>query len=123
MKLLIALVLLPQLAFGGEYAFKKFVVPDKLKDEARAAGLTGADVECTGDNCILRYNAGVSVNPAPIVAAHVYFDRDAQTALMRTQAIALAKKLKALPEPADPVERDTRRLLLRLCYLWLSQDQ
>ena len=93
--------------------------PAGVEKTLRAAGFSVIRTECNATSCNLYMPDSETKDPAPTIAAFAAVDQAALMATARNQAIALAKKLKA--GTISDAEKDA--LLLRLCFLLLSQDQ
>ncbi len=121
MKILIIAALFALPARAREVQFERMVNPSLLKQELISSGFAIDYIQAN-----IRIGGGVIVmpdsetkDPSAVIAAHIVPDTEGARTTARTQAIALAKKLKA--GTASAAEKDA--LLLRLCFLLLSTDQ
>lgn len=115
---LTALLFLPSLTWGYTYSKDK-VDLTALEKQLRAAGFAVEYSRCSGPNCETIFAPEESKDPSTIIENYVYVDPAIAVNAARAQAVALAKKLKAGTITA--AEKDA--LLLRLCFLLLSQEQ
>jgi hypothetical protein len=115
MKTLALLVLFPQLCVATDFVIPsgKKINEGRLRAEARAKGFTNAEVYCKGRNkCFLQYDNAVLLDPAPVIAAHVFVDQEAVKAQEDAELRALAGKLDA-GTLTDTEQKRIIRLLIR----------
>jgi len=117
MKILLLLMLaIP--SYSEVIQLNKDVDGGQLRTELEAAGCTVAEGGTMVSGRTLILNA-TGCDATPVIAAHVPIDRKDRAKTAASQALALAKKLKA--GTATNAEKDA--LLLRLCFILLSQEQ
>ena len=104
------------LTSGAKIALTRPVDGGQLRTELEKAGCIVDESRTVGADLYLKASG---CNAQEILDAHVDSDPIALSKTARTQAIALAKKLKA--GTITNAEKDA--LLLRLCFILLSQDQ
>lgn len=99
------LLLLVSTCAATDVLILKPVTPHILKAEARAAGFLDAEVYCYSGACHLVYSDIYIMNPAPVIAAHVYIDLKAVRDGDRAELRLLRDKFQAGLQTADDIKR------------------
>lgn len=79
-------------ANAGNYNFVKLVDPYKLKMELESAGFSSVSIRCKGEKCRASFSG--PGNPASIVTAHAYVDKEAESESLKSSISGLAVKLR-----------------------------